>query len=543
MVSSTSERRLNSRTAEAKHNVATETANETDLNSFQQALSALPRQRTQALPALHVVDEVYGYLDHAALEAVARWLRIPRAELFAVATSYTEFRWTPLADDAVRVCRGMSCRIAAGDADVEGDAHECMFLCAAADRGPITVKGSQRLEASVNDAIFDAARTIAPGGLTRVTGRRTTDPPDWRGWDAASRLRPSEALALVGQAGLLGRGGAYFPVHLKWGGAVDAASRNGQPFMVANGEEGEPGTFKDRWLMESDPQRILEGIRIACYALGASQAFWYINGMADRSADAAQQAISAARSVGLLDGVSVEIRRGAGGYVCGEESVILESIEGRRAVPRLKPPYPTERGLWGRPTAINSVETLANVPDIFEFGADWFREVGAEGMPGTKLIQLSGAFRNRGVIELPLGTLVSEIVELGQPTEALAGVTMGGPSGGFLAPEHFDTPIAPGQMDGHGALLGAGGIIGIPQSFGIERALAVWAEYNANESCGKCTPCREGSARMATALAEGNWADIEELIPLIAAGSLCGLGQMAPNPITSARHQFGGSVT
>ena len=355
-------------------------------------------------------------------------------------------------------------------------------------------------------------------------------------------MSASAALGLVQEAGLLGRGGAYFPVHLKWGGAVDAAARHGQPILVANGEEGEPGTFKDRWLMESDPQRILEGIRIACYVLGASEAYWYINGMADRSAAAAASAIRAARSAGLLDGVSVEIRRGAGGYVCGEESVILESIEGRRAVPRLKPPYPTERGLWGRPTAINSVETLSNVPDIFEFGADWFQEVGAERMPGTKLIQLSGAFRNRGVVELPLGTPVSEIVELGAPSEALAGVTMGGPSGGFLAPENFDTPIAPGQMDGHGALLGAGGIIAIPQSFGIERALAVWAEYNANESCGKCTPCREGSGRMATALAAGNWADVEALMPLIAAGSLCGLGQMAPNPVTSARHQFGGSL-
>ena len=381
-----------------------------------------------------------------------------------------------------------------------------------------------------------------PGGVTRVTSRRTTDPPNWRGWEAASRLKPSQALELVRESGLLGRGGAYFPVHLKWGGAVEASSRNGQPLLVANGEEGEPGTFKDRWLMESDPQRILEGIRIACHVLDASEAYWYINGMADRSAAAAADAVEAAKASGLLDGVSVEIRRGAGGYVCGEESVILESIEGRRAVPRLKPPYPTERGLWGRPTAINSVETLANVPDILEFGADWFREVGAEGMPGTKLIQLSGAFRNRGVIELPLGTAVSEIVALGDPSESLAGVTMGGPSGGFLAPENFDTPIAPGTMDGHGALLGAGAIIAIPRSFGIERALAVWAEYNANESCGKCTPCREGSGRMAEALAEGNWSDVEALIPLISAGSLCGLGQMAPNPVTSARHQFGGSV-
>ena len=522
--------------------MVTETAVDRLRDELRDSLAGLPREKTQALPALHLVDETYGFLDHAALEEVARWIHMPRAELFAVATSYTEFRWNPLTADSVRVCQGMSCRIAGGDTDVEGEAHECMFLCAAATSEPITASGAGRLESLLGDDVFEAARAIVDGGLTRVTKRRSSDPPQWRGWAAAAQLSPSEALALVGESGLLGRSGAYFPVHIKWSGAVDAASRNGQPLLVANGEEGEPGTFKDRWLMESDPQRILEGIRIACYVLGATHTYWYINGMADRSAAAAAHAIASAQSAGLMDGLTVEIRRGAGGYVCGEESVILESIEGRRAVPRLKPPFPTEHGLWGRPTAINSVETLANIPDIFEFGPDWFREVGTERAPGTKLVQLSGAFRNRGVIELPLGTPVSEIVDLAEPTETLAGVTMGGPSGGFLAPENFDTPIAPGAMDGHGALLGAGGIIGIPKSFGIERALAVWAEYNANESCGKCTPCREGSARMATALADGNWADIEELIPLITAGSLCGLGQMAPNPITSARHQFGGSA-
>ncbi len=522
--------------------MTSETPSEPRLAELREALSVLPRRRAQALPALHAVDHVYGCLDAAALEAVARWIHMPRAELFAVATSYTEFRWSPLNQDAARVCRGMSCRIAGGDAALEGEPHECMFLCAAAQDAPIVVRGAGRIEASVDDGVFDAARTLVPGGLTRVSKRRSADPPRWLGWEAASQRSPAQLLTLVAESGLLGRGGAYFPVHLKWRGAVDAAARNGQPLLVANGEEGEPGTFKDRWLMESDPQRVLEGIRIAGYALGAAHAFWYINGMADRAAAAAEAAITTARSAGLLDGLTVEVRRGAGGYVCGEESVILESIEGRRAVPRLKPPYPTERGLWGRPTAINSVETLANLPDICEYGADWFREVGAEAMPGTKLIQLSGAFRKRGVIELPLGTPVSRIIELAEPSETLAGITMGGPSGGFLAPEHFDTRIAPGAMDGHGALLGAGGIIGIPQSFGIERALNVWAEYNANESCGKCTPCREGSGRLAEALANGNWADVDALIPLITAGSLCGLGQMASNPVTSARHQFGGSA-
>ena len=531
--------------------MATETATESQqaaLDALRQALTTLPRQRPQALPALHLVDDQFGYLDHAALEAVASWLHIPRAELFAIATSYTEFRWSPLSDDARRICRGLPCQIADPDAarDVRAEAHECMFQCAAVDDAALAVSGAGRVEALLDDATWSAGRSQVAGGLARLTALRSGRPPhwsaDWRGWRSASALTPASVVDAVEAAALRGRGGAYFPVHLKWRGAIDAASRHGQPLLVVNAEEGEPGIFKDRVLMERDPQRLLEGIRICAYAIGAEHAYLYINGMADRAARSMSKAIAAAEADGLLDGLTLEIRRGAGGYVCGEESVILESIEGRRAVPRLKPPFPTERGLWGRPTVINNVETLANLPDIFEFGADWFREVGMADAPGAKLLSLSGAFQHRGWIELPLGTPIAEIIDLAQPSEPLAGIAIGGPSGGFLSPEAFDTPIAPGSLDGHGAVLGAGGLIAIPQSFGIERALAVWAEYNANESCGKCTPCREGSGRMATALADGNWADIDALIPLITAGSLCGLGQMAPNPINSARHQFGGSA-
>ena len=537
--------------------VATETAVDARLAELQAALTALPRERAQALPALHVVDHVYGYLDHAGLEAVARWLQIPRAELFAVATSYTEFRWSPLAPDTVRACRGLSCQIAAGgpeiEADADAEAHECMFLCAAASDRALRVTGAGRVEDRLSNDVWASGRSEVDGGLSRLTQLRTGRAPDWLGWRAASSMPPHEIVDLVQRAGLRGRGGAYFPVHLKWRGAIDASasanapsdranSDSSRPLLVINAEEGEPGIFKDRVLMERDPQRLLEGIRICCYAIGAERAYLYINGMADRSADAMASALQAAEAAGLMDGLTVEIRRGAGGYVCGEESVILESIEGRRAVPRLKPPFPTERGLWGRPTVINNVETLANLPDILEYGAEWFGAVGMQDAPGAKLLSLSGGFANRGWIELPLGTPVSEIIDLAQPIESLAGVAIGGPSGGFLAPANFDTVIGPGSLDGHGAVLGAGGIIAIPQSFGIDRALAVWATYNANESCGKCTPCREGSGRIANALAEGNWADVEALIPLITAGSLCGLGQMAPNPITSARHQFGGSL-
>ena len=521
------------------------------------ALAALPRERTQTLPALHLLHHIEGYLSAAGMERVAAWVHAPKSELYAVATSYSEFRFAPPNDGAVRVCGGLTCRIAgservAGELRAEGrevEAHECMFLCAAA---PLTAVGSASIETSVGNELFSAARRTVPGGLTRVMAQRDGT---WCGWAAAAEMPPSEVIEAVAASGLRGRGGAYFPVHIKWRGAVENAALSGEPLLLVNAEEGEPGIFKDRAIMEHDARRLIEGVRIACYAIGARKAYCYINGMADRSAEAVEAAIATARASGRLTssgaddlGLEIEIRRGAGGYVCGEESVIMESIEGRRAVPRLKPPLPTEHGLWGRPTVINNVETLANLPDILERGADWFRETGMEDAPGTKVLSISGAFKRLGLLELPLGTPVAEIVDLAGPSVELVGIAIGGPSGGFLAPEAFNTPITPGSLDGAGAVLGAGGIIGIPREFGIEAALAVQAQYNAAESCGKCTPCREGTGRLVEALERLNHGDasagrdIETLLPLLATASLCGHGQMAPNPVTSARRQFGASV-
>ncbi len=525
------------------------------MSGLDAALAALPRERSQTLPALHLLHELEGHLSAAGMERTAARLHTPKSELYAVATSYTEFRFAPPPAGAVRICRGLSCRIAGGDrtADrlraegAELEQHECMFLCAAA---PLTAAGSEPIEAAIDERTYKLARAALPGGVERVLAPRGGG---WRGWKTAAALPPAAVIDAVGAAGLRGRGGAYFPVQIKWRGAVENAARSGEPLLIVNAEEGEPGVFKDRAIMERDPARLIEAVRIACYAIGARKAYCYINGMADRSAAAVRAAIGAAEAAGRLAagggddlGLEIEIRRGAGGYVCGEESVIMESIEGRRAVPRLRPPLPTEHGLWGRPTVINNVETLANLPDIFEYGADWFRETGTADAPGTKVLSISGAFERCGVLELPLGTPVAEIIDLARPSAELAGVAIGGPSGGFLAPDAFGTPIAPGSLDGAGAVLGAGGIIGIPREFGIEAALAVQAAYNAAESCGKCTPCREGTGRLAEALEQLRGGDqraardIDALLPLLAAASLCGHGQMAPNPVTSARRQLGG---
>lgn len=356
---------------------------------------------------------------------------------------------------------------------------------------------------------------------------------------------PAAALSIVEDSGLRGRGGAYFPVHLKWRAAIDAVPRNGTPLLVINAEEGEPGVFKDRVLMEADPHRLVEGVAIAAYALGAHKAYVYINGQADLSAGRVAAAIDAAGSAGVLGdpALDIEIRRGAGGYVCGEETVILESIEGHRAVPRLRPPFPTERGLFGRPTVINNVETIANLPDIFRFGPDWFRAAGPEDAPGTKLISLSGVLERPGLVEVPMGTPIGDILDIGGARTAM-GVVAGGPSGGLLPAAKFGLRIAPGFLDPAGAVLGSGGMVVFDDAFGPADVLAAEAAYNAHESCGKCTPCREGGERLVDALArlrEGDATarrDIDELVTLMRSASLCGLGQMAVSPVTSALQDF-----
>ncbi|MER3419653.1 MAG: hypothetical protein C4290_03610 [Chloroflexota bacterium] len=330
---------------------------------------------------------------------------------------------------------------------------------------------------------------------------------------------------------------------------------------MVNAEEGEPGVFKDRHLMEGDPHALIEGTLIAAYAIGAERAFIYINGQAELSAARVVKAIQDARAVGLVGSdilgsgfaCEIEVYRGAGGYVCGEESVILSSIEGERAVPRLRPPFPTERGLWGRPTVINNVETLVNLPLILVHGPEWFREVGTEQFPGTKLISLSGAVRRPGLYEVPLGTTVRAVIEEygggALDGQGIWGTVMGGPSGGLMPASMFDTPLQGGMLHPSGPVLGAGGIVVLDERIPLATALHELTAYNKAESCGKCTPCREGTARALEILerardrplAAEERAALLELCDIMQTASLCGLGQMAPGPIRSALTLFNGS--
>ena len=372
-----------------------------------------------------------------------------------------------------------------------------------------------------------------------------------------SSLSPEEVIEEVLRGGLMGRGGAYFPAARKWQGA--RATGRSPRYLIVNAEEGEPGIYKDRHIMEGDPYRLLEGIAIAAYAIGAELVYLYINGEAHLSARHMSQALEQAQSdhlVGdnVLDtdfGFRVEVRRGAGGYVLGEESALMNSIEGQRNVPRSRPPFPVESGLWGKPTVINNVETLSNLPSMLAQGGSDYFKVGTDAAKGTKIVSLSGAVRRPGLVEVPMGTTIEQIVfDIGGgPLEGhrVWGVVAGGPSGGLLPASLLDTPIGPGLLDPAGAVLGSGGITVLDDTISPVEVVRRLAAYNAAESCSKCTPCREGTQRMLAILdrlaaGEGSASDLDDLTyisDIVGFGSLCGLGQMAGGPIKSGMQHFG----
>ena len=371
---------------------------------------------------------------------------------------------------------------------------------------------------------------------------------------------PENVIDRVLESGLRGRGGAYFPPARKWEGA---RSFPGPRALVVNAEEGEPGLFKDRHIMEGLPHRLLEGALIAAYATDASRCYIYVNAEAHLSTQRMESALEQARNSGLVgDNIldtgfdcQVEIRRGAGGYVCGEETTLLNTIEGRRREPRLRPPFPVESGLFRQPTVINNVETLANVPYILQRGPARYGQVGLESAPGTKLICLSGSVQRPGLAEVPMGTTLRQVIFGigGGPPEGreIGVVAVGGPSSGVLPPSELDLELKPGLLHPSGVVMGAGGVMVMDSSVSALDVALRLAAYNAAESCGKCTPCREGTPRMVAALdrlasGNGTGGEVEELqylAEIVGAASLCGLGQMAGGPVNSLLHFFGGELS
>ncbi len=378
--------------------------------------------------------------------------------------------------------------------------------------------------------------------------------------DVLREMTPADVIAAVTKSGLRGRGGAGYPTGLKW--ATVAKTKSTRKFVICNADEGDPGAFMDRSVLESDPHRVIEGMIIAAYAVGADQGYIYVRAEYPLAIKRLQNAIRQARQLGLLgSGIfespfsfNIEIRIGAGAFVCGEETALIASIEGRRGTPRPRPPYPAEYGLFGHPTLINNVETFANIPPIIRHGAEWFASIGTEKSKGTKVFALAGQIKHTGLIEVPMGITLREIVEEmgggapdGKPVKA---VQTGGPSGGCVPATEFDTPVDYESLTRLGSIMGSGGMIVMDETTRMVDVARFFVEFCMEESCGKCAPCRAGTVQMyklLTKIRDGkatlaDLSTLEELCEVVKNASLCGLGQTAPNPVLSTlrffRHEY-----
>lgn len=371
-----------------------------------------------------------------------------------------------------------------------------------------------------------------------------------------TEMTPSEVIDLVLASGLRGRGGAGFPTGLKW--KLCAPNQADQKYACCNADEGDPGAFMDRSVLEGDPHSVLEAMAIAGYAIGASQGYVYIRAEYPIAVKRLQIAIDQAREYGLLGknifgtgfDFDVDIRLGAGAFVCGEETALMTSIEGKRGEPRVRPPYPALKGLFGKPTVLNNVETYANIPQIILKGADWFKSIGTEKSSGTKVFALGGKITNTGLVEVPMGTTLREVIEDiggGVPGgHTFKAAQTGGPSGGCIPASLIDTPIDFDNLTAIGSMMGSGGLIVMDETTCMVDIAKFFLEFTVDESCGKCTPCRVGTKRLLEILEKitsgnGTLEDIdrmEELCYYIKENSLCALGQTAPNPVLSTLKHY-----
>jgi NADH:ubiquinone oxidoreductase subunit F (NADH-binding) len=369
-------------------------------------------------------------------------------------------------------------------------------------------------------------------------------------------MKPEEVIREVKESGLRGRGGAGFPTGIKWENT--RLFEGGEKFVICNGDEGDPGAYMDRSILEADPHAVIEGMAIAAYAVGATTGLLYIRAEYPLAVDRVQKAIKQAKKYGLLGkrimdsefSFDCEVRLGAGAFVCGEETALISSIEGKRGTPYPRPPYPSESGLWGKPTSVNNVETLANVPHILRNGSAWFANIGTEDSKGTKVFALTGKVNYSGLIEIPMGISIREVIDKiagGVSTDKrIKAVQTGGPSGGII-PEHMlDIPVCYQKIEETGSMMGSGGMIVLDEDDSMVDIAAFYLGFTVDESCGKCAPCRVGGKQLldlVQKIADGKGTErdlttIRRIGEAMKQGSLCGLGQTAPTPVLSTLNYF-----
>ena len=418
----------------------------------------------------------------------------------------------------------------------------------------------QRLFLDARTPFFTRQHRIVLENSGRIDPDRLEDYIAREGYQALNtvlhEMQPADVIAEIARAGLRGRGGAGYPTGLKW---ETVAKASGSPkIVVCNADEGDPGAFMDRSVLESDPHRVLEGMAIAAYAVGASEGYIYVRAEYPLAVARLKTALRHAERNGLLGAdicgshfsFRISIRLGAGAFVCGEEPALLASIQGQRGTPRPRPPYPAQSGLWGHPTLINNVETYANVAPIIRRGGEWFAELGTGHSKGTKVFALAGSIRNMGVIEVPMGIQLRDIIfEIGGGSpggKRFKAVQTGGPSGGCIPEQFLDTPVDYETLTSLGSIMGSGGMIVMDETSSMVDVARYFMEFCMTESCGKCIPCRAGTVQMHELL--GRFSDrsahrsdlqmLETLCDLVRNTSLCGLGQSAPNPVLSTLRYF-----
>ncbi len=576
-------------------------------------------RRDLLIPALHAIQSRIGWISQPALNYVCRRLSVPPAEAYGVATFYALFATKPRPPIVAHVCDDIVCRLAGAEelcADLErtlgpegsagADGHAtwlrspCLGRCERAPAALFTIAGEHpevvsaapvdaagvaiRIEAAVANtplAPEDHPSVPAPERLEhlrrsmpqlgapglRLLGRiGQIDPTslhDYRatgGYQALARalaMGPEALIAEVTEARLVGRGGAAFPTGRKWSAVAIQPAR--PHYVVCNADESEPGTFKDRAIMEEDPFTIVEAMTIEAFAVGADRGFLYLRGEYPLCETRLENAIARTREAGLLgDDIlgsgfcfDLELRRGAGAYICGEETALFESIEGKRGEPRNKPPFPVEVGLFGKPTAVNNIETLINIPAIVLDGGAAFAAIGTEGSTGPKLFCVSGNVSRPGVYEVEFGKTLRELLDLagGVPDgKALKAVLLGGAAGVFVGPGALDTPLTFEATRAIGATLGSGVVMAFDETADMVGTLRRIAQFFRDESCGQCVPCRVGTvrqeellARLAAASPRGDRATelalLAEIGQAMRDASICGLGQTASSAIESAMRQ------
>ncbi|WP_432192328.1 NAD(P)H-dependent oxidoreductase subunit E [Streptomyces sp. bgisy027] len=554
-------------------------------------------RRDLLLPGLHAINDRIGWISEGALDYLCRRLTVPPSEAYGVATFYAMFSVKPRPATVLHVCTDLACAAAGANevcAGIEArlgpgsgvtvQRSPCLGLCerapaALAIKAGDPVRTAVSAPATVHDAVLAAsapdsapeepaaAMAVPQAGsdelvlLKRVGVVDPTSLDDYRAHGGYSALRrafelgPAGVIREVTDSGLVGRGGAAFPTGRKW--QATASQPDHPHYLVCNADESEPGTFKDRVLMEGDPYALVEAMTIAAYATGAHQGHLYLRGEYPRALARLEHAVAQARARGFLgDDVlgqgyafDIEIRRGAGAYICGEETALFNSIEGYRGEPRSKPPFPVEKGLFGKPTVENNVETLVNVLPILTMGAPAYAAIGTERSTGPKLFCVSGSVARPGIYELPFGATLGELLELAGVREGLRAVLLGGAAGGFVRPDETDIPLTFEGTREAGTTLGSGVVLAFDDTVPLPRLLLRIAEFFRDESCGQCVPCRVGTVRQEEALhriAERTGAAAADDIALLREvgramrdASICGLGQTAWNAVESAIDRLG----